>query len=170
MPGRIDPWLKVEPRLDDITKMRKSGYKLEEIAYELGIHRKTLQRLSNKHESLSAALQRGRKELVVDIENALFKRALGGYVVTKTKVIEVPDRNDPTKMIIERRETTTEVLPPETGAIVWALRNLAPDRWQDKVTVESNALSTNLEVLKTLMEDKQGEETTDKPAEEQGNL
>jgi len=150
--NKKDVWAIIEPRLEEIAKMRKSGYTLEEIATELDLHRKTLERFAKKHESLNSVLQKGKKQLVVDIENSLFRRALGGFIVTKTKVIEVPDRNDPTKMIIERRETTTEVLPPDTGAIVWALRNLAPEKWQDKQIIETTSMGENLEVLKKIME------------------
>ena len=80
---------------------------------------------SDFSDAIKEAQRIGRAEIVPELEKSLYKRALG-YEYTETKTETFPDGN-------ERVTVTKKVMPPDLGAIVFALCNLAPDVWRNKV-------------------------------------
>lgn len=85
-------------------------------------------------ELLEARIE-GKKRAVNEIENSLFKVACGYEVEeTKTSTKEYADG---------RKDVTTEVtkkfIRPDTAAIIFALCNLAPDKWNNKNRLDFGA-------------------------------
>ena len=101
-------------------------------------------------EDVKKALQEFRTSMVPKLENALFKKALG-YEFEEKKVEEFPDGN-------KRVTVTKKHYSPDVGALVFALCNLAPGEWRNKIenTVQGELKTTvnvsveNKETLKEI--------------------
>lgn len=76
-------------------------------------------------EAVKVAHKEGRAKIVPELEKSLYKRALG-YEYTETRTETFPDGN-------ERVTITKKQMPPDVGALVFALCNLAPGDWRNKV-------------------------------------
>ena len=76
-------------------------------------------------EAVKVAHKEGRAKIVPELEKSLYKRALG-YEYTEKKTEIFPDGN-------ERVTVTKKQMPPDVGALVFALCNLAPGDWRNKV-------------------------------------
>lgn len=62
------------------------------------------------------------------VENALLKRALGySYEEVTTEIEEMADGSQ--KKHVKR---TTKMVPPDTTAQIFWLKNRRPDKWRDK--------------------------------------
>lgn len=122
----------VEPFLKDIPYWRREGLREIDIAKRLDISYRSFCYYKNRNLQLMQALKKGKDDLVHDIEDSLFKRALGyEYEETKT-YIEKDDKGKEKKKI----EKTKKHITPDTAAAIFALKNLAPDKWRDKQTLE----------------------------------
>lgn len=157
--GRPGKWeTHVVPYMDRIPKLKKQGLTDEQIAYKLGVGYTTFKEYKNKHPELEAALKTGRMELIEDLEDSLYVKAMGKEI-TKKKVT--------TKMYkgVEsvQTEVWTEVIMPDTGALVFALKNLAPEKWADKREyVDVSGFDDSLKLINEIMEKvEDDEETTD---------
>lgn len=68
------------------------------------------------------------------LEATLWKRAMG-YEVTETDTEYVSDADGNQK--IKGRKTKVKHIQPDTGALIFALTNVAPDKWVNKQKVET---------------------------------
>lgn len=137
------------PNLDRIPKWRRDGLTEEQVAKKLGIAYSTFKVYKEKHSALSAALKKGKEELVEELEDSLYKRAMGfEYEETKEEY---------ESGILVKKTLTRKFIAPDVGALVFALKNLRPDKWknEDRVIVdntdrkqESTAITATLHALK----------------------
>lgn len=103
-------------------------------------------------DEVKKAHKEGRAKIVPELERALYKRALG-YEYTETKTETFPDSND-------RVTVTRKQMPPDVGALVFALCNLAPGDWRNKV---ENQVSGDLKTtVKVEVEDKETQKEIEK--------
>lgn len=103
-------------------------------------------------DEVKKAHKEGRAKIVPELERALYKRALG-YEYTETKTETFPDGND-------RVTVTKKQMPPDVGALVFALCNLAPGDWRNKV---ENQVSGDLKTtVKVEVEDKETQKEIEK--------
>ena len=125
--GKYQEWL--EP--DGLLKLEgwaRDGLIDEQIAKNMGIALSTLKLWKNGHPAILAALKRGKEVIDIEVENALYKRAIG-YTYEEVKEEEMPDGR------IRRTVTTKEVAGDTTAQIFW-LKNRKPAEWRDKQNVE----------------------------------
>ena len=101
---------------------------------------------------MKEAQKTARAKIVPDLERALFKRALG-YEYEERKVETFPDGND-------RVTVTRKQIPPDVASLVFALCNLAPGDWRNKIEqkVEGDLRTT----VKVEVEDKDTQKEIDK--------
>lgn len=137
--GKWQLWEDDPAQLERITNWAANGLTNEEIARSMGIHRSTLREWVKAHPAISDALKRGRLMACEAIENALFRRATG---MELTETMEEFDGvivdGKPVNGSIKKRTTTRQV-PPDTGAIIFYLKNRMPDRYSDRRTMEVEA-------------------------------
>lgn len=76
-----------------------------------------------QHEAFSEALKRGKEEIDAQVEQSLFRRAMG-YTHDSEKLFQSFGQ------VI--RATTQEHYPPDVTAMIFWLKNRQPDRWRDK--------------------------------------
>ncbi len=117
---------KVKPHKQAIVAMRAGGISYEEIAKLLNIAQSTLYKHKAEIEDLSEAIKNGNTILIDELEATMYDLAKGRVKVTKHKYKY--DDKDTAYLI----ETTVEQLPPNLGALIFSLTNLAPDRWKNK--------------------------------------
>ena len=78
--AKIDEWLK-EDKLILLEGWARAGLTNEQIAHNIGINVKTLYDWQNKKEIIRETLKKSKEVVDIQVENALFKRALG-YTVS----------------------------------------------------------------------------------------
>ena len=129
--GKYQQWL--EPaNLERIVNWAANGLTIEEMARSMGIHRDTLHTWIKKHHDISDAIKRGRMLACEVIENALFKRATGMTVTDTVKEYRGEIRDGkPSNGIVVERETTRHI-PPDTGAVIFYLKNRMADTYADR--------------------------------------
>ncbi|MDR3584504.1 MAG: hypothetical protein P4L59_04180 [Desulfosporosinus sp.] len=119
-------WLQVKDKLRLVEEWARSGLTEGQISANLGISRSTLSDFKNKHRELAEALSRGRAVAVAQLENALYKRALGfNYEETKVsiRVINVEE--------VKYTEKSTKYQVPDVGAIIILLKNKDCQNWSN---------------------------------------
>ena len=120
--AKYEEWL-TEDGLLLIAAWARNGLTLEQIAGNMGIARETLRQWRKDHAAISAALKITKELADIEVENALYKRALGyKYIETTT---ETGDKG--TKVtVVEKR-----MAPDVTAQIFW-LKNRKPFEWRDR--------------------------------------
>lgn len=122
----------VKPYLDRIPKWRRNGMTEAQIAKKLGIAMSSFSLYKLKHSEFSETLKNSKEELIENLEDSLFRRAMG-YSYEETKIEKESDgRTKITK--------TTKELPPDVGALIFALKNLVPGKWKndDRFIIEKS--------------------------------
>jgi len=160
--GRNKYHTHVEPKLLLIEAWARDGIIDEDIAKKLGIAYSTLKLYKDKYSALSAALKRGKEVADVEVEHALFKRAVG-YEYAEKKYVSVEMSEDeyaiqqqiavnkyklehPEATMVELRavelsvskykmvlvEEKTKEVSPDVTAQIFWLKNRRPGKWRDK--------------------------------------
>ena len=110
----------------------------------MGIHVGTLYRWQDEHHELRDALKRGKAPVDLQVENALYKNAIGyEYEETITEIEEL-DNGKQRKHV---RKIKKYKQPDTTAQIFW-LKNRRPDRWRDKpITIEDTNTMEKLDAM-----------------------
>lgn len=138
----------VEPKLLLIEAWARDGFTIEQIAEKLGVAASTFFDYKNKYPELSEALKKGQEVADVEVENALFKRAIGyryDEVTREATKVKDPDTGEWVDVMAETKRVTKEVQPDVTAQIFW-LKNRRPDVWRDKKDV-STEVGGSLQVM-----------------------
>ena len=114
-----------EDGLTKLTGWAKDGLVDEQIANNIGIARGTLYEWKRKYPAIDDALKKGKEVVDFEVENALFKRALG-YEYQETKVI----RETINGVEHVREEVTQKHMPSDSTSMIFWLKNRQPDKWQ----------------------------------------
>lgn len=130
--GKYHKWI-TEEGLLKIEGWARDGLVDEQIAHNIGIARTTLYDWSNKHSDISDALKRGKEVTDRQVENALFKRALGYKYIETTKEPVMNPKTGQFEFVISK-EVIKEVAGDTTAQIFW-LKNRKPIEWRDKKDV-----------------------------------
>ncbi len=120
-------WPQVEENLILVERWMRDGLTEEQVCTNLGISVATLNKFKKQHIELAKVLKKGRDIAVTEVENALFKRALG-FSFDETKVsIRMVDGVE-TKFT----EKTTKYQIPDVAACSILLKNKDKERgWSD---------------------------------------
>ena len=78
-------WPEVKSKLKLVEKWALDGLTEKQIANNLGISHETMNQYKKLHTDFSDVIKKGREVMVLEIENALFKRAKG-YEYEEKKV------------------------------------------------------------------------------------
>ena len=115
-----------------------------QIAKKLGIAMSSFSLYKLKHSEFSETLKNSKEELIENLEDSLFRRAMG-YSYEETKIEKESDgRAKITK--------TTKELAPDVGALIFALKNLAPGKWTNSDKVEISTSKETSDILKGISE------------------
>lgn len=153
-------WI-TEDGLARIESWARDGLTDEQISNNIGCSRSTIYEWAKKHSCISDALKRGRAPIDLEVENLLLKRARGFEYEEIETVIEVtPDGEQK-----QRVRKMTRVALPDTGAIIFWLKNRKPDVWRRmspefkrKTDLEADKLKAE---IRKIEEEMKQEETTE---------
>jgi transcriptional regulator with XRE-family HTH domain len=139
----LSRWEEVKEKLIQIEAWCRDGLTEEQIAKNLGIGVSTLSKYKVEHIELIEALKRGKEVVDIQVENALFKRALGYKYEEVTRENVYNKETEEYEMIVTKK-VVKEVQPDTTAQIFW-LKNRKPAEWRDKQEIESHNINENIE-------------------------
>lgn len=145
--GLYQKWLEPENLLL-LQGWRRDGLDIAQIARNVGVKRQTLYDWCTKHKEIADALKKGTEVSNYEVENALYKSAVGFYV-TEQEQTEVQgfDANGEPRTTITKHQRR-RYIPPQLGAMCFILKNRLPEKWRDRPVVEDNrALETLTNIL-----------------------
>lgn len=129
--GRKDKYFThVQPRLEEIKAWCRDGATDEIICGKLGVGVSNFNRYKKEHKELSDALRENKNIVDSKVVNALLRNALGyEYEEVKTIVKKVNGKDS-----IEK-EITKKVVPGDTKAQMFWLKNRDPENWKNDYKV-----------------------------------
>lgn len=126
----------------------RRGLTEEQIAKGMGISRSTLAIWKNSYPSLMDALKNGKDIADINVENALYKKAIGYDYEEQTFYRD----KDTGEMILSK--TITKHVTPDTGAAAFWLKNRRRDLWRDKPELnDTNTTEQSLGVFIDMLTD-----------------
>ncbi len=150
--------LKISTKLEQVKEWKLNGATNKQIAKNLGISVSSFCEYLNKYPEFRQAIEKGKEVMADEIENALFKSAVGYNYIKKIpfkakKIIYDPETN---KKISETEEIiygeTEEHVPPQAIPGIFMIKNLMPDKYKDKIEHEQN-ININVNKLDALTND-----------------
>jgi hypothetical protein len=125
----------VKPKLDLIEFWRENGDTIEIIAKKLGIVRQTFYRYMDTYSELNKAIEKSREKLLSQLTKSLYKEATG-YMIEEVSEEYIVDENG-NKSAKKKIKKTTKFMRPSTSALIFAIKNLMPERFQqaDKTVI-----------------------------------
>ncbi|MDO5716389.1 MAG: helix-turn-helix domain-containing protein [Tissierellia bacterium] len=140
--NRVDKF-RTEKGLTLLEGWARKGLSMEQIAQNCGVVRKTLYVWQKKYPEIEEALDRGKEVVDLEIENAMYKSAMGYYVNEEKMIVEEKDG-----IVQRRQERYKRYIKPEVAAQIFWLKNRNPEEWREKVQVEdTTALERAKEIL-----------------------
>lgn len=101
----------------------------EDIAKAFGVSSRTIIRWTKKHESFRVAIIEGKNSSDANVIRSLYKRATG-YEYTETRKVVEMGKDGTVKPI--KIEETKKVVPPDTTAAIFWLKNRQRNHWADR--------------------------------------
>jgi hypothetical protein len=144
--GRKKKWdeLNMPSKLEIVEGWARNGATDLDMIEALGIGKDTFYLWKKEHPEFAEAVSRGKEVADIQVENALFKRALGytydettkemGVVVEGGR-IQFDDEGNPRKELQVTKVVTKQVNPDVTAQIFW-LKNRKPAEWRDKQEIK----------------------------------
>jgi hypothetical protein len=127
-------------------KLCRLGATDKDLAEFFGVTEQTVNNWKDAHPEFFEALKRGKVESDAEVADRLYQRATGFEwdEAQPIKVREVIYENGKRLKEVERVEVVMvhRVVPPDTTAAIFWLKNRRPADWRDKVTQEHTADST----------------------------
>lgn len=151
---RSDPWI-TEDGLLKIQGWARDGLIEKQIAKNMGVAESTLRNWKNIFPEIAEALRKGKEVVDREVENALYKSALGFMQKVKKPVRIKEVEYDPKNgRKIRESEKWVQVeeeifVPPQVTAQIFWLKNRKPDEWREKNDL---TLTPSNGVLESLME------------------
>lgn len=135
----------VEPRFIEIEAWKRDGLTDEQISKNLGIAYSTFREYKNKYSAFSAVLKKGKEIADIEVENALFKRAIGYRY--KEKIKEVKEIDGKKTVFIKEVE---KEMPGDVAAQIFWLKNRKSNKWKDKqnIDIEDNNVNITIQGVK----------------------
>jgi len=115
-----------------VEQMAREGLTNDQIASELGIHRRTLYTWLPQYESLAMALQRGRADIDQTVVLSLLKRSLGFEVDEEQTTTEDKLDKEGNVHTLTKTVKTKRFIPPSDSAIIFFLKNRLPNEFRDR--------------------------------------
>jgi len=131
--GKYVQWLDPES-LILIEGWARNGLTEEQIAHNMGINVKTLWEWKTKFGPISNALKSGKEVADLAVENALYNRAVGYEYEETTEELRFNRETGQKEMVVTKR--VKKMVPPDTVAQIFWLKNRKPGEWRDKRDVE----------------------------------
>ena len=147
-----DSYKEIVKQLDKIRELAENGSTDKELIKALGISSSTFYRLKQEHDDFKETVESGRKIAINEIENALFKRAVGFKESCQKgmKIRRVKYSNGKKELEADDVKQYTEetYYPPDPASAIFLLKNWARDKKyaNDPQLIELRKQAMNLEI------------------------
>ena len=121
-----------DTKLTLIDAWAREGLSDAQISTNLGVNVTTFNYWKRTRPELALLLEKAREPIIREVENALYKRAIG-YKFTEVNV----ERSRRKKII---KKTLKEV-PPDVKAIIFYLTNRVPSKWKFSSKIETGPIT-----------------------------
>lgn len=118
----------LEEKLALIKGWRMNGVTQQKIAENVGINEDTLCKYKNRYPRLKEALDKGKEQADLEVEDALFKRAVGYTIRIEEEKL---DKDGVTHLL--KKDVH---IPGDVGAQIFWLKNRRYTDWRDKINFE----------------------------------
>lgn len=125
--GKYEEWIAPDGLLQ-IRGWARDGYTDKQIASNIGVAENTFCGWKNRFPEIIEAIKKGRRPVVEELEDALYKGAMGYDV--EEKIEEITSMPDGTQQKHIRR--TTRHIPINASLLIFALKNLKSTKFRDK--------------------------------------
>ena len=124
---RYTEWLTQEGQMK-LEAWARDGLTDEQISHNMGCNIRTFYVWKKNHPQIDAALRAGKEVVDIQVENALFKRAIGyDYEEVKTTIETLPDGEKR-----QRAERTRKHVAGDVTAQIFWLKNRKQTVWRDR--------------------------------------
>lgn len=131
--GKYQQWITPEG-LTRLKGWATDGLTDAQIAKNVGCNVATLYEWKNRYSEIAEALKKGKDAADREVENALFRSALGYEAVEEVEERVVDEKTGEAKLVVTKR--THKHIPANTTAQIFWLKNRKPDMWRDCRDVE----------------------------------
>lgn len=155
---KVGEWLQPE-KLLLLEAWARDGLFDDQIAKNMGVSEATLYNYKRQYPEIANAFKKGKEVVDIEVENALFKKALGynAVVMKAFKLKDIIYENGKKVSETERIEYAEEEvhIPADTTAQIFWLKNRKRMQWRDKVEYSSDSgeISKLDELLKEIKKD-----------------
>ena len=129
----------------------RDGLTDKQISKNLGISEFSFYEYKNKYPMFSKALKKGKEVVDIEVENALYKKALGYSVIIKKafKLREILYKDGKKTKEFERIEYADEEvhIPADTTAQIFWLKNRKKEQWREKQEYSTDEELSKLDKL-----------------------
>ena len=115
---------------------RKQGISDHQIAKNLGIAKQTFYEYLKKYQDFADAYKRGKKQIVAQLENAMYKRALGYEYEEVTTEVKTDDKGQIKEKHIKK---VKKHYAPDPTANIFILTNLRNDKYKRNPDLKINS-------------------------------
>ena len=150
---KYEKWLEPE-NLILLEGWRRDGLTHEQIAHNMGINPCTLYEYIKTQPKISEALKKGDEVCMYEVENAMYKSALG-YYVEEIEIIET-ESDSQGKTVTKKKHR--RYIPPSTANQIFIQKNRRPDRWKDSRVIETKSDGQLAALINGLKEPEQAQE------------
>lgn len=123
-------WPEVAERLELVEGWARNGCTDAEIAANLGIALSTFYAYKVEHSEFSEALKRNKELADLQVEGALFRRALGYRYDEETFATVTDGETGEERQVLVKR--VTKEAPPDVTAQIFWLKNRKPQEWRER--------------------------------------
>lgn len=126
--GRKSKWDDIKDRLEDVVALGRRGLSEAQMAAALDIGYSTFNGYKNKYPEFLEAIKKGKAHADGNVQQALYRRALGYEAEEKTYQVRVdPETLKRSMVLVEKK---VKHIPPDVSAMALWLNNRCPDDFQ----------------------------------------
>lgn len=138
--GKYEAWLEKD-NLILLQGWARDGLTDEQIAHNMGIQRSTLKEWKKRFPAIAAVLKKTKEVVDREVENALYKSAMGYDVTEETWERRFNKKTGNYELTLIKK--IVRHIPPSNTAQIFWLKNRRPHQWREKQEIEVNEAMLN---------------------------
>lgn len=123
----------------------------KQICKNMGVSEATLTNYKRKYPEIKEALRKGKEVVDIEVENAMFKRAIGYTITINEQKVDKDGCVHDLKRDIH--------IPGDVTAQIFWLKNRRRTQWRDKVEVEKAEAIQKIEIINDLPKEEENGES-----------
>lgn len=135
----------------------RDGLTDEQLAHNMGIACSTLYEWKKKYAEISEVLKKTKDVVDKEVENALYKSAMGYDYEEVTEQRRFDRATGEYKMVVTERKKKHQ--PPNTASIIFWLKNRKPEVWRDRQEITDSQALEKLDSILGELKDEANRET-----------